>query len=86
MPYITQAEREAIDPSLAEIVGCAGALSAGMLNYSITRIINAAFRWHPSYTTANMLVGVLDSVKLEFYRRHVVPYEEQKMKENGDVI
>ena len=32
-----------------------------------------------------MLVGVLDCVKMELYRRAAVAYEEQKMKENGDV-
>jgi len=30
-------------------------------------------------------MGALEGAKLEFYRRVVVPYEEKKMKENGDV-
>jgi hypothetical protein len=31
------------------------------------------------------VVGALEACKLEFYRRVVTPYEENKMKENGDV-
>ena len=31
------------------------------------------------------MIGVLECSKLEFYRRHVSKYEEEKMVENGDV-
>ena len=31
------------------------------------------------------VLGALEGAKLEFVRRVVVPYEERKMKENGDV-
>ncbi len=32
----------------------------------------------------NALIGVLESAKLELYRRMIAPYEDVKMKENGD--
>jgi len=31
------------------------------------------------------VIGALEACKLEFYRRAVVPYEDKKIKENGDV-
>ncbi len=37
------------------------------------------------YKDYNEIIGALECAKLEFYRRAVVPYEEQKIKENGDV-
>ncbi len=39
-----------------------------------------------NYSKANELVGVLECVKQEFYRRQVVPYEEEKIRENGDLL
>jgi len=30
-------------------------------------------------------MGVLECVKQEFYRRRAVPYEEEKIEENGDI-
>jgi hypothetical protein len=38
-----------------------------------------------SYFSYNEVVGVLECVKLEMYRRLVAPYEDRKCKENGDV-
>jgi hypothetical protein len=37
------------------------------------------------YQTFNDALGALEGAKQEFYRRVVVPYEEQKRFENGDV-
>jgi hypothetical protein len=38
-----------------------------------------------NYTTLNEIVGALECAKLEFYRRAVSVYENQKIKENGDI-
>jgi len=38
-----------------------------------------------SYQTFNDIIGALEGAKLEFYRRVVVRYEEEKIKANGDV-
>ncbi len=38
-----------------------------------------------SYTAIADVVKVMETAKLEFYRRIAVPYEDQKMSTNGDV-
>jgi hypothetical protein len=39
----------------------------------------------PSYTRGNELIGVMECVKQEFYRRRLGIYEDLKLKENGDI-
>ncbi len=39
-----------------------------------------------SYTTYNEVVGVLECVKQEIYRRVIGPYENEKKHANGDVF
>jgi predicted DNA-binding protein with PD1-like motif len=41
--------------------------------------------YKPSYHNYNKAIGVLESVKLEFYRREVASYENKKIKENDDI-
>src|SRR5579859_7792912 len=57
----------------------------GQMNYVISRICNELFDSNPSYARINGIVGVLECAKAEFYRRKAVPYEENKIKENGDL-
>jgi hypothetical protein len=38
-----------------------------------------------NYQTVNDIVGALEGAKMEFYRRAAAPYEDLKIKENGDV-
>ena len=57
----------------------------GELNYAITRLILDYLGDSPKYTDFNSVVGVLECAKLELYRRKIVPYEDQKKTENGDV-
>ena len=58
----------------------------GELNYYLTKVCLAYFeKFGKSYTTLNAIIGVLECVKQEFYRREVIPYENGKLKENGDV-
>lgn len=59
--------------------------TAGELNYTITEIIDIYFQDHPNYQGINDIVGALEGAKLEFYRRIAVPYEDQKIRQNGDV-
>jgi len=65
---------------------------AGDINYVISRIFwmlcntkDGRLGSGISYSQANMLVGVLECVKLELYRRVIAPYEDAKAKENGDL-
>lgn len=55
----------------------------GHLNYIITKLL---VELKPqNYKEFNAIIGVLESAKLEFYRRKVTPYEDKKIEENGDV-
>lgn len=90
MPYIKAEERKAYDSLVEDIVD---ALTdhgfkfpeVGHINYVISKIIWSLFKQKVSYTVGNNLMGVLECVKQEFYRRQLVPYEDSKIKENGDV-
>jgi hypothetical protein len=60
--------------------------NAGELNYCFTVFILKYLRGKPlSYQLINDVVGALEGAKAEFYRRVAVPYENAKIKENGDV-
>lgn len=90
MPYIEQDRRKELDSYVDLLVSAlegpmVGLYSAGEINYAITRMLYKIWTAGPSYTTAAQLVGILETLKLEFYRRVVVPYEDAKREENGDV-
>lgn len=60
--------------------------SPGELNYFITTACVEYWRESPrSYQRLNDIIGALEAAKLEFYRRIVVPFEEEKCYVNGDV-
>lgn len=80
MPYITKDDRLFID-------GGATPLTAGKLNYKITQVCRAHLQlFGTNYDTINEIIGILECVKQEFYRRVASPYEDEKIKENGDVF
>ena len=77
MPYIDPETRESayVDPN-----------NAGELNFAITTLLTEyKARRGLSYQTINDILGALEGAKAEFYRRVAVPYENQKLTENGDV-
>lgn len=81
MPYVRQDRREILEPLLAEL--SSAIQSPGDFNYVITRLL---VRECPDgYADYNALIGVLECAKLEYYRRAVAVYEDQKIRENGDV-
>lgn len=58
----------------------------GELNYVITQTALSYLEDRgESYATINEVIGALECAKLEFYRRLVAPYEDEKIKANGDV-
>lgn len=82
MPYIKLARKEMVD------VGAPleDAKTAGELNYQITAVIKTYMDVNgKSYQTINDIIGALEGAKLEFYRRIAAPYEDTKIKENGDI-
>jgi hypothetical protein len=81
MPYIQQQDRHKFDSYPVP-----GSESPGELNYVVTRICQNYIADHGlSYQTLNDIVGVLECCKLEFYRRKISPYEDNKIASNGDV-
>lgn len=79
MPYIEKTIRKYIDLGYA-VTG------SGELNYSLTSTIKQY--WDLSkqnYQAINDIIGALEGAKAEFQRRVVVPYEDKKIIENGDV-
>ena len=40
---------------------------------------------NPKYSKINAIIGILECIKLELYRRVAAPYEDVKAAENGDV-
>lgn len=87
MPYIKQTDRQLMDKKINELCQLfqRSELGEGHLNYAITKLIMAFFRMRSGYAAIASVIGVLENVKQEFYRRVVAPYEDIKMKANGDV-
>lgn len=83
MPYIKKEQRPVLDASLEFLIQ--DICNEGELNYSITRLCKGFLPKFPTYSDLNAVIGVLECAKLELYRRTVVPYEDLKMVENGDV-
>lgn len=79
MPYIEEKRRKQIrDGDTID--------TAGELNFVFTEKIVEYLTDHgTSYQTINDIIGVLENCKLELYRRVIAPYEDEKIKKNGDV-
>jgi len=79
MPYIAKDARE-------RLAGGAAVEKPGELNYAISRICDRYLASRGlSYQVINDVVGALECAKQEFYRRVAAPYEDRKIRENGDV-
>ncbi len=86
MPYVKPEERQALDPMIDALAAELRERGAGAQNYAITRLLLAWIEARgASYETLADAVKVLETAKLEFYRRAVAPYEDAKVRENGDV-
>ena len=87
MPYIKPENRKKYDTILKELVSILKTLPPeevdGELNYIVTKILKGVYPLR--YYHINKAIGVLECVKLEFYRRVAAPYEDIKIKESGDV-
>ncbi len=81
MPYIDKARRAEVVPR-----SDAYAETPGELNFQITVLVDEYLRTHGmSYRHINDVLGALEGAKLEFYRRVAIPYEDLKLRDNGDV-
>lgn len=80
MPYIKKESKEQLKLDIVP-------MNAGELNYVITKLMNYYIKHvkKESYQAYNDCLGALEGAKLELYRRKIAPYEDKKIKENGDV-
>lgn len=91
MPYIKDFLRGELDPLVTDLTDKVFSLHKtegrdrdGMLNYVITKLLLQSYP-STSYKVYNEIIGVLECCKLEFYRKQVAEYENQKEFENGSV-
>jgi len=79
MPYIPENRRSLLEPS-------GKPETAGELNYAVTRLVDRYLSEKGlRYQHINEVIGVLECAKLELYRRIASPYEDTKIREEGDV-
>lgn len=87
MPYIKREQRPKIDELVNPLIAYLKSIPVedqdGSVNYTITRILKGLYPL--KYYHLNRALGVLTAIKDEFYRRVIAPYEDTKIKENGDV-
>ncbi len=82
MPYIFQEDRKRIDEIVRLVPLC---MEDGELNYLITTLLLRQMD-RLSYKNCQRMVGLLECIKLEFYRKEVAPYEDEKAESNGEVF
>ena len=88
MPYIEEEYRKDLESDLKRIrtgLTWFRDKGPGFLNYAITKILVTWLGPNPNYAKYNEVIGALECVKLELYRRQVAAYEEGKCLVNGDV-
>ena len=80
MPYIPEDRRMNI------ILGEDVTNNPGELCFAIyEHMVSYGRRHDATFETLNAIIGAAENAKLEFYRRHVAPYEDIKREQNGDV-
>lgn len=88
MPYLKIADKVRWDPALNPLLGELeySPATPGELNFIFTETALAYLHGKvTNYATLAEVIGAFEAAKLEFYRRRVVPYEDKKIAENGDV-
>lgn len=85
MPYIDLKQREKI--SIDVSFGNPADFTVGNLTYVLTFIVNGYVKKRgKSFQSLAEVIAALEQAKDEFQRRVVHPYENEKMKANGDVF
>ena len=78
MPYIKEAARAYIDNGNSP-------RSAGELTYIVYAAALHLLGRAPTFSDFAAVLGAIEAAKMEIYRRIIAPYEDMKVKENGDI-
>jgi len=82
MPYIKQADRPPMDIVVDEMIK-QGVQPDGKLNYVLFKFCLKTVQ--PGYKNYKAFCGELEECAAEIRRRFTAHYENEKIKENGDV-
>lgn len=92
MPYIKKNYRDQFDSLIDDLVTKVNLINDidhqekdGLLNYIFTSLLDKCYP-NPNYHRSNEMIGILECCKLEMYRKSVAPYEDLKIRENGEVL
>jgi len=81
MPYIENKEdRHAIDKLIESNIITLN--RRGSLNYLLCKLFLSK---EINYKRARDFIGEIECAKAEIYRRWIAPYEDKKIKDNGDI-
>lgn len=82
MPYIKQSDRLEMD-KVVDVMKDNGVAPDGKLNYVLFKLCKETV--NPSYNNYKNFIAELNECAAEIRRRMLSPYEDEKIKENGDV-
>jgi len=88
MPYIDRKSRAPYQPvidELAKLVPEDRTARPGHMNYIVSLLIDRVYGDEMRYADHNEVIGVLNCIALELYRRKTAPYEDEKIVEQGDL-
>lgn len=88
MPYIKQGKRQNYDALINELsymLKVYGDNTCGDVTYVLYKLVAQVFEDYPCYQRIAEVRAALIGTLSEFDRRYAFPYEDQKIKENGDV-
>ena len=88
MPYIKQEDRKVYDDKLDDLCEALEeeGYDEGHVTYVLYMIVARWFKHIPKYKSIARIRGVLLGTISECDRRIAAPYEDQKIKEKGDVV
>lgn len=83
MPYIKQDDRNGLDVKHIQAPS-----DAGELAYMLSQVVDLYMsdKGRINYAAHAEVIGVIETLKLEIYRRFTGPYEDKKREENGDAF
>ena len=88
MLYIKQEARKDLDAPVYTLIRLIDKdyHAPGNLTYVLTKLLLGFLGEQYTFADIAETLGALEATKLELYRRTVAPYENEKIKQNGDVF